>query len=199
MLKRGGGVEGGGRVGLRRRRRNPLRRRSDIAETWAGVAAVSMLLLAAPSLGVMTAAAGERSALDEARGLHRTAARLVEDAPATPSRFSAPGEDQVRATVRWAMPDGSSRTGEARVPAGSQAGASTTVWLDGTGRLRPAPPTPAQARAQGVALGVAAGAGGCVLVVVLWWVVRARLDVRRRAQWDRAWAEFDADRGHRHA
>ncbi|GCB53213.1 hypothetical protein SNL152K_10570 [Streptomyces sp. NL15-2K] len=115
-------------------------------------------------MGVVTVGADERAALDEAQGLHRTAARLVEDTPATPPRFSGPADDRVWTTVRWTMPDGSPKTGEAPVAAGSKVGSSTTVWLDATGRLRPAPPT-----------------------------------VRRRAQWDRAWAEFNAGRGNRHA
>ncbi|MEU2287735.1 hypothetical protein ABZ614_38510 [Streptomyces sp. NPDC013178] len=193
MLKRGG------RVLLWRWRRNPLKRRSDVAEAWIAVAAAAVLLLMVPAVGVMAAGVGERSALDQAQGLHRTAARLVEDAPATPSRFSGMADDRVRATVRWTMPDGSSRTGEALVAAGGKAGSSTTVWLDNAGRLRPAPPTPAQARSLGAALGAAAGAGVCVLVVGIWWAVRVRLDVRRRAQWDRAWADFNSRRGHRHA
>lgn len=193
MLKRAGGVW------LWRWRRNALKRRSDVTEAWTGAAAVAVLLLAVPSVGVTTAAVGERSALDQARGLHRAAARVVEEVPATPSRFSDMADDQVRATVRWAVQDGSFQTGETLVSAGSKAGASTTVWLDDEGRLRPAPPTPAQARSQGAALGAAAGAGTCVLVMGGWWVARVRLDVRRGAQWDRAWAEFNANRGHRHA
>ncbi|MFF9773923.1 hypothetical protein ACF1HJ_09650 [Streptomyces sp. NPDC013978] len=188
-----------GRVLLWRWRRNPLKRRSDVAEAWIAVTAAAMLLLIVPAVGVMTAGVGERSALDQAEGLHRTAARLVEDAPATPSRFSEMADDRVRATVRWTLPDGSPRTGETSVAAGSKAGSSTTVWLDDAGRLRPAPPTPAQAHSQGAALGVIAGAGVCVLVAGIWWAVRVRLDVRRRAQWDRAWAEFNSRRGHRHA
>ncbi|MFF6783733.1 hypothetical protein [Streptomyces sp. NPDC012510] len=193
MLKRSG------RVLLWRWRRNLLKRRSDVAEAWIGVAAVAMLLFIVPAVGMAMADFGERSALDQAQGLHRTAAHLVEDAPATPSRFSGIADDHVRATVRWTTPDGSPKTGEALVAAGSKAGSSTTVWLDNAGRLRPAPPTPAQASSQGAALGAAAGAGVCVLVVGGWWIVRVRLDVHRRAQWDRAWAEFNAHRGHRHA
>ncbi|MDQ0958187.1 hypothetical protein QFZ66_002065 [Streptomyces sp. B4I13] len=189
----------GGRVLLWRWRRNLLKRRSDVAEAWIGVAAAALLLLMVPAVGVVTAAVGERSALDQAHGLHRTAARLVEDAPATPSRFSGMADDHVRTTVRWTTPDGSPKTGEAPVAAGSKAGSYTTVWLDDADRLRPAPPTPAQARSQGAALGAAAGAGVCVLVAGGWWVARVRLDVRRMARWERAWAEFDADRGHRHA
>lgn len=186
------------RVSLWRWRRNPLKRRSDVAEAWIAVAA-AVLLLGAPAVGMVAAGVGERAALDEARGLHRSAARLVEYAAVRPVRFSGAADDRVRATVRWTMPDGSLRTGEALVAAGGKAGSSTTVWLDEAGRLRPAPPTPAQARVQGAALGAAAGAGVCVLVTGMWWAVRARLDVRRGTQWDRAWAELDADRGHRHA
>ncbi|WP_327318785.1 Rv1733c family protein [Streptomyces sp. NBC_01235] len=194
MLKRGG------KVLLWRWLRNPLKRRSDVAEAWIGVATAALLLLMVPAVGVVMAGVGERSALDQAQGLHRTAARLVEDAAAKPSRFSGQAaDDQVRAAVRWTRPDGSAKTGDAAVAAGSKAGSSTTVWLDDAGRLRPAPPTPAQARSQGAALGTATGAGACVLIVGGWWAVRVRLDVRRRAQWDRAWAEFNADRGHRHA
>ncbi|MFF5955771.1 Rv1733c family protein [Streptomyces luteogriseus] len=193
MSKRGGGVW------LWRWRRNPLKRRSDVTETWLGVTALAVLLLAAPSVGAAVTAVGERSALDRAQGLHRTAARIVERVPAAPSRFSDMANDQVRVTVRWAMSDGSSRTGEALVSAGSKAGSSTTVWLDDTGRLRPAPPTAAQARSQGAALGAAAGTGVCVLVVGVWWAARLRLDVRRGSQWDRAWIAFNASRGHRHA
>ncbi|MFD8005333.1 Rv1733c family protein [Streptomyces mirabilis] len=186
------------RVLLWRWWRNPLKRRSDVAEAWVGVATAALLLMV-PAVGLVMADVSERSALDEAQGLHRPAARLVEDAPATPSRFSGMADDHVRATVRWTIPDGSPKTGEAPVAAGSKAGSSTTVWIDAAVRVRPAPPTSAQARSQGVALGAAATAGACVLIVGGWWIARVRLDVRRRAQWDRAWADFNADRGHRHA
>ncbi|MEU0005338.1 hypothetical protein ABZ079_13860 [Streptomyces sp. NPDC006314] len=193
MLKRDG------RVLLWRWRRNPLKRRSDVAEAWIGLAAVALLLPLVAAVGVVMAGVGERSALDQGQGLHRTAARLVKDAPATPSRFSGQADDRVMATVRWTMSDGAPKMGEAPVAAGGKAGSSTTVWLDDADRLRPAPLTPAQARSQGTLLGAAAGAGVCVLVVGGWWVCRVRLDVRRRARWDRAWAEFNAEQGHRHA
>ncbi|MFF8534434.1 hypothetical protein ACF07B_21255 [Streptomyces sp. NPDC015532] len=195
MLKRGG------RLLLWRWRRNPLRRRSDVAEAWLGVAAAALLLLAVPALGVATAAVAEHSALDEARGLHRTTARLVGDAPEpTPVRFSVLAtDDRVSAIVRWTTPSGTSRSGPASVAAGSRAGSPATVWLDDAGRNHPAPPTPAQARTQAAALGAAAGAGAGVLVLGGWWVARVRLEVRRSARWDHDWAEFNSHRGHRHA
>ncbi|MCX5254782.1 hypothetical protein OOK27_11425 [Streptomyces canus] len=195
MLKRGGTVM------LWRWRRNPLRRRSDVAEAWLGVAAAALLLFAVPALGVATAAVAERSALDEARGLHRTTAHLVGDAPTRPSvRFSdlAP-DDRVSAIVRWTTPSGTSRSGTASVAAGSRAGSPATVWLDDEDRIHPTPPTPAQTRSQAAALGAAVGAGAGVLALGAWWVATVRLEVRRSARWDRDWAEFNSHRGHRHA
>ncbi|GAA3480689.1 Rv1733c family protein [Streptomyces yanii] len=194
MLKRDG------RVLWWRWRRNPLKRRSDTAEAWIGVATTAILLLATPAVGVVTAGAAEHSALDRARGLHRVTAHLVEDAPPALSWFSGAATDsRVRATVRWTTHGGSPRSDTASVAAGSKAGSPTTVWLDDVGRIQPAPPTPTQAKVQGAALGAASAAGTGLLVVGVCWAARLRLDRRRRGQWDHAWAEFDARRGHRHA
>lgn len=188
----------GSRVLLWRWRHNPLKRRTDVAEAWIGMAAAVTFLLTAPMVGVATAAVAERSALDQALGLHRVTARLIEDAPAAASRFSEMAAED-RATVRWTTASGTVRSGTAPVAAGSKAGSHTTVWLDGTGRIRPAPPTPDQASVQGAVLGTAAAVGTGLLVLGARWATRVRLDRRRWAQWDRAWAEFDAPRGHRHA
>jgi hypothetical protein len=190
--------ERAGRVWLWRWRRNPLRRRSDVAEAWVRLTAAALLLLLVPTVGVVAAVLGERAALDRAQGLHRTAAHLVEDAPTRLSRFSGTAaDDQVRAPVWWTTPDGSVETGVAPVAAGGRAGSATTVWLDLAGRPRPDPPTPSQARSQGAAIGVSAGAGACVLVVGGWWAARVCLDGRRGRRWDQAWARFDAQRGQR--
>ncbi|KAB1142358.1 hypothetical protein F7R91_29370 [Streptomyces luteolifulvus] len=189
-----------GRVVWWRWRRNPLKRRSDTVETWIGVALVAMLLLAAPIVGRATAAVAERAALDQSRDLHRVTARLVEDAPATTVRFSGSAiNNHVRATVWWTTADDSPRTDTALVKAGTKAGAPTAVWLDDAGRMRPAPPTAAQASSQGVALGTAAGAGVCMLALGIWWIARLGLEGHRRSQWERAWSDFDRHRGHRHA
>ncbi|MGW3658268.1 Rv1733c family protein [Streptomyces sp. NPDC005151] len=194
MLKRDG------RVLWWRWRRNQLKRRSDTAEAWIGVAATAILLLATPAVGFVTAGVAEHSALDRALGLHRVTAHLIEDAPPALSRLSgAVTDSRVRATVKWTTPGGSPRSDTASVAAGSKAGSPTTVWLDNAGRIQPAPPTPTQAKLQGATLGAAAAAGTGMLVVGTCWAARLRLDRRRGMQWDRAWAEFDARRGHRHA
>lgn len=185
---------------LWRWRRNPLRRRIDLVEAWLAVAAATLLLLTAPIVAVTTAVVAEHSALDQARDLHRTTAHLIDDAPAGAIRFSdLASDDLVSARVRWTTPTGTSKTGTVRVAAGGKASAAATVWLDDAGRIHPAPPTSAQTRSQAVAFGVAAGVGVCVLVLGLWWGARVRLDAHRRAQWDCAWATFNARQGHRQA
>ncbi|WP_186001447.1 hypothetical protein [Streptomyces sp. IB201691-2A2] len=101
--------------------------------------------------------------------------------------------------MRWTTSNGAPKSGTALVATGNKTGAPTTVGLDDAGRIQPAPPTAVQARSQGAAVGAAASAGGCVLAPGCWWVSRVRLDRHRWAQWDRAWDEFDAHQGHRHA
>jgi len=189
----------GGRVLLWRWRRNPLRRRSDVAETWIGLAAALVLMLTAPAMGVAAAGIAESSALAQAHGLHRVTAVLVQDATAAATLSDGVNDDHGRATVRWTTSSGSTRSGLASVPTGSKAGSHTTVWLDAAGRIHPEPATAAQATAQGVVFGTAAAVGTSVLVLGMFWVAGVRLDRRRLAQWEQAWAEFDVPRGHRHA
>jgi len=188
----------GGRVLLWRWRRNPLKRRSDVAETWIGLAAAVVLTLTAPVVGVAVAGIAESSALSQAKGLHRGTAVLVQDASAAASTFSEGVNDvHARAIVRWTTSGGSTRSGSASVPTGSKAGSHATVWLDGADRIQPEPPTAAQARVQGIVCGTAAAVGAAVVVMGMLWAARVRLDRRRWTQWDRAWAAFDAPRGHR--
>ncbi|NUP36071.1 MAG: hypothetical protein HOY76_03355 [Streptomyces sp.] len=85
-----------GRVPLWLWRRNPLRRRSDVAEAWLGVAAAALLRLAVPTAAVTTAAVAEHSTLDRARGLHRVTAHVVEDAPAAARPVLRPGDRRPR-------------------------------------------------------------------------------------------------------
>lgn len=190
----------GGRVLLWRWRRNPLRRRSDVTETWIGLVAAGVLMLTAPVVGIAAASTAESSVLGQAQGLHRVKAVLVQDTSAgVPSFSGVASDDHVWAAVRWTTSSGATRSGLVPVAADSKAGSHVTVWLDDSGRVQPAPPTAAQARAQGVVVGTAAAVGAAVLVLGTRWIARVRLDRRRWAQWEQAWAEFDAPRGHRHA
>ncbi|MFJ5309752.1 hypothetical protein [Streptomyces sp. NPDC088350] len=107
------------------------------------------------------------------------------------------GSDSYRATVRWTGSDGTQRMGLAHVDSSSKAGSTTHVWLDAEGRLVPNPPTAAQARIEGVVLGVwaAGGAGGAMLLVGRG--LSGLLERRRLDQWDAEWARIGPQWGHK--
>lgn len=69
--------------------------------------------------------------------------------------------DQVRATVEWRTADGSRRRGLAWVMPNTPAGRHTTVWLDGTDRIRDNPDRGLQMRA--LAFGTLAATGTAAL------------------------------------
>ncbi|MDT3397261.1 hypothetical protein RKE29_11490 [Streptomyces sp. B1866] len=175
-------------VRLWRWRRNPLRRRSDVAEAWAGLAVGTLIALGAPAAGVVTGVAVEQDMLRQSETRHRTPAVLAERAPSPEG--GAEEDTKVLATVRWTASDGTPHTGKALVKPDSPAGARVSVWTDGDGRLRSAPATPGQALAGGVISGSAAAVVTGVLLAGGGRVIRAGLDAARATRWEREWAEI---------
>jgi hypothetical protein len=189
----------GGRAVFWRWRRNPLRRRCDVLEAWTGAAAAVLIAAGAPAAGAATAIAVEDSELRQSQGTHQATAVLTENAGKAVENPYTGSIGKVLTTVRWTAPDGSARTGEARVEPGSRAGSTTRVWLDGNGDLQQNRLTPEQAEAQGVVFGTVAAAGACALVLGGRWAVRVRIDRHRAAAWDREWEETGPSWGHRRA
>ncbi|MFB7289720.1 Rv1733c family protein [Actinacidiphila glaucinigra] len=189
----------GGRAVFWRWRRNPLRRRCDVVEACTGVAAALLIAAGAPAAGAATAVAVEHSELRRSQGTHLATAFLTEDAAKAVENPYTGSIGKVLTPVRWTAPDGSTRTGLARVEPGSPAGSPATVWLDADGRLQQNRLTPAQAEAQGVVFGTVAAAGACALVLAGRWVVRLRIDRHRAAAWAREWEETGPSWGHRRA
>jgi hypothetical protein len=157
---------------------------------------------------VVTAVGVEGAAVRQSQELRAISAVLTENAPAAArnvsidsnsDRYIASNGDRVRATVRWTASDGSSRTGEALVPADRPAGTRTTVWLGGRGALHDPPASSGQAAELGVVIGSLAATGVCLLVVGGLRVVRFRLDRRREAKWEQEWAEAGPKWGRRTA
>ncbi|MEU4096433.1 hypothetical protein [Streptomyces sp. NPDC026673] len=180
-------------------RRNPLRRRCDVLEAWTGVAAALLIVAGAPAAGAATAAAVEHAELERSRGTHPATAVLTEDAPKAVENPYTGSIGKVLSGVRWSAPDGSTRTGEARVEPGSRAGSTTSVLLDSRGDLQQGRLTAEQARAQGVVFGTLTAAGACVLVLAGRWAVRVGIDRHRAAAWEREWEETGPSWGHRRA
>ncbi|MFI2511224.1 hypothetical protein [Streptomyces sp. NPDC018972] len=177
------------KVRLWRWRRNPLRRRSDLAEAWLVLVTLLLALLLGVFSGLTAAAAVDGSLAERRERTTPVPAVLAEDA-AGPS-VTENGDGGVWAKVRWTAPDGTGRTGRAEVDPGSPAGTGVTVWTDPEGRLVSAPPDGAEARFQTVMAGVtvAVAAGGAVLLGG--WLVRFRLRLRRLAEWEAEWRRVE--------
>ncbi|GAB2881414.1 hypothetical protein GCM10027074_57070 [Streptomyces deserti] len=182
------------RVRLWRWRRNPLRRRSDVVEAWVIVVGWVSALVCGLLAGLTAAAAVERDAERQRAERRQVSAVLVKDTEdRLPQRAAT--DYRVWATVRWTTPDGTTHTDEARVPSGSRAGSTVTVWTDRNGEITAEPLTQGETRPHAISGGVlaAAGAGGAVLGAA--WAVRLGLERHRMAQWAAEWERIDTRKG----
>ncbi|MGW0842258.1 Rv1733c family protein [Streptomyces sp. NPDC002787] len=184
-------------------RSNPLRRRSDVVEAWTVLLVVFLLVVAAPAAGLAVGrwahgdarahAAAERAALD------LVGAVVVEDAPDAVPTVHGDKQPLHWVQARWTEPDGGSRTGEARVPAGTERGDRADVWLDSAGRSVQAPPTDTAVWQHALAMGTCATGGVVGLVLLGHFAVRRVATRHRLAEWEREWARTGPDWGHRWA
>ncbi|MEW2625881.1 hypothetical protein [Streptomyces sp. NPDC048106] len=169
-------------------RRNPLRRRSDVVEAWTVLVVAVLLSVVAPLVGVAAGlhaqdrAAAVAAAQRAAR--HQVRATVSGDPPVVRvERGRLP-----RAEVRWTEPGKGTRTTWARVPAGTRAGETVSVWVDSRGHAVAAPAAGRAVVRHAVAVGACAAA--CAAgVVFLGHTVARRIALRHRlAEWERAWA-----------
>ncbi|MFF3906725.1 hypothetical protein ACFYZJ_12165 [Streptomyces sp. NPDC001848] len=177
----------GRRVWLWRWRRNPLRRRSDALEAWVVLAVWAVTVVGGVLTGVAATHSVERGLAEERAQWHPVVALLTQDAP---KRSAGAGAERVWAKVRWTDRHGSSHAGQARVAAGSLTGSAVTVWTDREGSLVTQPATESQAQVRAAMVGVLVGAGAAAVPFVGGRILRERLERRRMAQWDEAWARF---------
>ncbi|KOX06150.1 membrane protein [Streptomyces sp. NRRL B-1140] len=185
-----------------RRRRSPLRRRSDVVEAWTVLVVAVLVLVGAPLAGAAAAwwAHGEarRLSVEQRAERHRVRAEVIGGNDALPS-VRAGGQHAYRATVRWTEPDGATRTASARVPADSRRGEQVDVWFDRQGRSV-LPPVDETGVWQHTLTVGACATGGAVAVVLFGHLLVRRVALRRRmAEWDRAWARVEPEWTHRDA
>lgn len=176
----------GSKVRLWRWRHNSLKRRSDVTEAWVALAVGAAMMVGAPAAGAATAWGVNDFWQQQRQDRQRTSAVLTENAPSA-AVYASGGK--VSAAVRWTTPDGTTRTGKAKVEAGLKAGARITVWTDDQGALTTEPPSSVEVQSEAGLAGAAAAGGVCVLLWAGHRVARSRLDRRRGEEWDHAWAE----------
>ncbi|MDQ0785523.1 hypothetical protein [Streptomyces sp. B3I8] len=186
------------RVPGRRTRRNPLRRRSDVFDTWAALVFAVLLCVGAPLAGVVT---GLR-AYDDARAQataqraarHEVSAVLLEDAPAAVSSTEGGTQPLYRVRVRWTVPDsGARRTGRALVPAGTRQGDRAEVWLDRQGRGVEAPVTGTMVWQHTLTTGIWAMGGATAVVLLGRVTVRRASERHHMAEWEREWERTEPE------
>ncbi|MBZ6476281.1 Rv1733c family protein [Streptomyces griseocarneus] len=176
-------------------RRNPLRRRSDVLEAWAGVAAVVLVLMTAPVVGWVTGTAAHQALRETVREqhLHRhlvtaTTVRAVHGGAEGAGLDTGAGrEGYHRVVARWPGPDGRERTGAVAARQPAVPGRRFPLWTDDLGRVAPRPLDDATATVHAVLAGAGAAAATAALVEGARRLVVWRLARRRFAQWDRAW------------
>ncbi|AWW40973.1 Rv1733c family protein [Streptomyces cadmiisoli] len=173
---------------LWRWRRNPLKRRADVVEAWVLLGTGTLTVVVGVLAGLTVTRSVEREMARERAEWRPVAASLTEDTPGPPPASSV---EQVWAEVRWVAPDGSTRTGQARVRPGSPEGSPVTVWTDGEGGLVAEPASEEQARLRSSLVGGFVGGGAAAVPLVGGRLLLGRLECRRLDQWDVDWARFD--------
>ncbi|MGP4004091.1 Rv1733c family protein [Streptomyces sp. 8N706] len=190
-------------AGLWRWRRNPLRRRTDVAEAWAALLAAVCIALGAPTVGVTVGSAVQDTLLrwvhEQQQERHLVTATVVRRIPHPPidpdPETSSARDAHHRVVAAWTAPDGTARSGPAITPRATTPGDRFRVWTDARGRLVPRPldRTTANSHAALAGGGAAVAAAGLVEAgrrLVVW-----RLMHRRYGQWDRAWERAGQDWG----
>ncbi len=172
---------------LRRLRpdRNPLRRRSDRAETAMLAALLAAFLAGAPfaayAAGAWTHATNAREAQAQQSASHQVKAILLQTAPWNTDGFGS----EVKA--RWTAPDGRPRTGQVLAFSSTPAGSTVMLWVTQAGQLTDPPLQPSEVTGRTeLAAGLAVAVLAAVLIVAGLTGCRA-LDRRRLAEWDAEW------------
>ncbi|MEV7069664.1 hypothetical protein ACIQJT_11265 [Streptomyces sp. NPDC091972] len=190
--------------GLWRWRHNPLCRRTDLAEAWAGLLALLLILVVGPVIGALTGTAAQdalqrsvREQQDSRRLVTATVVRELDRSPLDADPEAASGrEPRTRVVADWTAPDGSTHQGTVMAALKTpHPGDHFTLWTDLHGRTAARPLDPATATTHAVLAGVGAALLTAGLIeggrrLAVWRMVR-----RRYARWDQAWDRAGPDWG----
>ncbi|MFJ5997862.1 hypothetical protein [Streptomyces sp. NPDC092370] len=190
--------------GLWRWRRNPLRRATDLAEAWVALAALLLILLAAPVVGSLVGGAAQDALQRSVRAQHEarhpvtaTVVRKLDRSPLDADPETSSGRDlRNRVLADWTAPDGSPHQGPVLVSLKDpRQGDEFRIWTDRHGRMvtRPLDSATASTHAVLAGFGAALATGGLIeggRRLIVWRMVR-----RRYARWDQAWDRAGPDWG----
>lgn len=173
--------------------RSPLRRRTDRIEACVSAALLAVFLIGAPlsvtSIGRWVHHEGLREQRAQ-QSWHQTPAVLLAAAPSRVAGYEhrLSWQETVPVPARWSGPGGQPRSGQVVVPAGSRAGQTVQVWVDGSGRVTGPPLLSSALTRRVVGAEVLAPLILAVLLLTLACAVRWLLNRRRLADWEARWA-----------
>ncbi|MFE9096887.1 hypothetical protein [Streptomyces sp. NPDC007264] len=190
--------------GLWRWRHNPLRRTTDLVESWVALVALLLILVAAPVAGCLAGAAADnslqRSVRDQWRTRHLVTATVVRKlgrgSPDPDPETSSARDAHSRVLADWTAPDGTARHGAVLAALKSpHPGDRFRLWTDDHGRTVSRPLDGATATTHAVLAGFGVAAMTAALVeggrrLIVW-----RMVCRRYARWDQAWDKAGPDWG----
>ncbi|MEV1085652.1 hypothetical protein AB0I98_46845 [Streptomyces sp. NPDC050211] len=190
--------------GLWRWRHNPLRRTTDLAEAWAALVALLLILVAAPVAGCVIGGVAQdalqQSVRDQRESRHpvtATVMRKLNGSTLDADPETSPARDtRSRVLADWTAPDGTAQHGPVTAHLEDpQAGDRFMLWTDAHGRIMARPLDSATATTHAVLAGFGATLLTAGLVdgsrrLIVWRMVR-----RRYARWDQAWDRAGPDWG----
>ncbi|MFF9807898.1 hypothetical protein ACF1G5_22710 [Streptomyces coeruleorubidus] len=190
--------------GLWRWRRNPLCRATDLAEAWVALAALVLILLAAPVAGSLVGGAAQDALQRSVREQHEarhpvtaTVVRKLDRSPLDADPETSTGRDlRNRVLADWTAPDGTAHQGPVLASLKDpRQGDEFRIWTDRHGQMvaRPLDSATASTHAVLAGFGAALAVGGLVeggRRLIVWRMVR-----RRYARWDQAWDRAGPDWG----
>jgi hypothetical protein len=182
-------------------RRNPLRRRSDLAEAWLALV-TTVLLCATPLMGWWAGQSVDRALQRVTRAEHAQRRLVPATVLDTPSAAPAVADKVGTADpnrgdlLRWTSPDHKS-VYTATIPADIEVWQHGRIWLwtDRAGDLVPPPLDPETATTHAVLAGIAAGSAAAGFLLIVRQLLMWRLMSRRLAGWERDWARVGQDWG----
>ncbi|ARP73461.1 hypothetical protein LK07_30895 [Streptomyces pluripotens] len=179
----------GPKVWLWRWRRNPLKRRTDVAEAWLVLGTWLLTVLTGVLAGLAAVRSAEQGLARERATWRPAVAQVVEPVPGgSPAHSRISAGERVWVKVRWTAADGSAHTGRARVAPGSKAGTLVTVWTDEAGRLGSRPASASEGALRAALLGGLAGVSCAAVPLAGGLALRGRLERRRMDAWAAEWA-----------
>jgi hypothetical protein len=179
---------------LWRWRHNPLRRRTDTIEAWAGLGLLIAVLAVAPLAALLVGDSARRHYEDTARHQHLTryevTATLTRDAP----RHPEPGSDEEKKTrypveVRVITREGRTRTTRTDVPPGLPAGGTVRLWITADGEATDRPLTARQIHSRTMGWALLAAIGVALSGAAVHALTGLALRRRNLSAWGTAWAE----------